>query len=43
MTFVTNAETNTVKIGIYSPNFNSESEWQRSLRMQEMAFPSIQI
>ena len=26
MTFVTNAETNTVKIGIYSRNFNAESE-----------------
>ena len=43
MTFVTNVETNTVKIGIYSPNFNAESEQQRSLRTQEMAFPSIQI
>ena len=43
MTFVTNAETNTVKIGIYSLDFNAESERQRSLRTQEMAFPSIQI
>ena len=43
MTFVTNAETNTVKIGMYLRNFNAESERQRSLKTQEMPFPSIQI
>ena len=32
-----------VKVGIYSLDFNAESERQRSLRTQEIAFPSIQI